>query len=35
MTQITDPPNEGDEHEKDRIKAAGEYRQKRITEQQQ
>jgi hypothetical protein len=35
MTQITHEPDEGDEFEKDRIKAAGEYRQKRIAEQRQ
>ena len=35
MTQITHEPHEGDEYEKERIKAAGEYRQKRIAKQQQ
>lgn len=38
MTQITHEPDEGDEYEKERIKAAGEYRlqnMKRLEQQQQ
>lgn len=33
MTQITNLPDEGDEHERERIKAAGEYRRQNIQQQ--
>ena len=35
MTQITNLPDEGDEYERDRIKAAGEFRRQRRLQQQQ